>query len=180
MNRRDFFKTGTAAMLATAFPSLSSAWSINQARVIKLYNVNTKEKIETPFWRNGYYDSDGILRLTKFFRDWRQGEIHNINTDVFEIIYAIQNELDLNERGLHLVSGYRSKKTNDALRRANGSRTGVAKRSYHMEGKAADIRSYDVNLRKIYKAAQRLKEGGVGYYPRSHFVHIDVGNVRYW
>lgn len=180
MNRRNFLQSMTASAIATAFPTVTSAWGVNQTRHIKLYNVNTGEKIDAPYWRNGYYDQDGILELTKFFRDWRANKVHHIDTDLFELIYAIQTELGLSENGLHLISGYRSKQTNDWLRKRGGKSTGVGSRSLHMKGLAADIRSPDVRLSQLKNTARSLGEGGVGYYPKSQFVHIDVGNKRNW
>ncbi len=95
---------------------------------------------------------------------------------LLDFLFAIQQKLGTNEP-FHLISGYRSKRTNTRLRRNNKS---VAKKSFHIFGKAADIRLPAVGIRKLRRAAYELQTGGVGYYPRSKFVHIDVGQVRFW
>lgn len=177
MNRRNFSLGLFSAVLATNMPKASSAWGINNTRAVKLYNIHNKEKIHTVYWRNGYYDSDGILKLTNFFRDIRTGGVHHIDPVVFDIIWTLQEELNLTESGLQLVSGYRSPETNAMLRKRS---KGVAKNSLHMRGLAADITSYDVKLSTLKNTAKSLKEGGVGYYPKSHFVHVDTGDLRYW
>ena len=62
----------------------------------------------------------------------------------------------------------------------NKRSSGVAKRSYHMQGKAIDVRLPGFDSSQLRKAAISLKGGGVGYYSSSNFVHLDVGRVRYW
>ena len=78
---------------------------------------------------------------------------------------------------LHVVSGYRSPKTNARLRKR---RKGVASNSQHMYGKAADFFIPGRRLSTVRKAALSLRSGGVGYYPRSNFIHVDSGPVRSW
>lgn len=73
---------------------------------------------------------------------------------------------------VHIVSGYRSPATNKQLRSKS---KGVAKKSYHMSGQAIDFRLDGVSLKKIREAAISLQAGGVGYYPKSQFIHIDTG-----
>ena len=96
--------------------------------------------------------------------------------DLLDLMYAMQLKLDTSEE-LNIISGYRSPQTNASLRAKS---KGVAKRSYHMKGMAVDIRVPNRNVGKVYDAAMDLRVGGVGYYPRSDFVHIDVGPVRRW
>jgi uncharacterized protein YcbK (DUF882 family) len=77
----------------------------------------------------------------------------------------------------HVISGYRSPETNALLRKRN---RGVAKNSLHVVGKAIDIRLPGVPLSVLRRVAVKLRGGGVGYYPRSNFIHVDIGRVRYW
>jgi uncharacterized protein YcbK (DUF882 family) len=49
-----------------------------------------------------------------------------------------------------------------------------------MEGMAVDIRMKDRNTKQLARAALSLKSGGVGYYSRRQFVHVDTGKVRRW
>jgi uncharacterized protein YcbK (DUF882 family) len=50
----------------------------------------------------------------------------------------------------------------------------------HIEGKAVDIRMDEMSTSQIHQAALALSMGGVGYYPRSDFVHLDTGIIRSW
>jgi len=61
-----------------------------------------------------------------------------------------------------------------------GASEGVAQHSLHIEGWAIDIRVPGRDLAVLRRAALALEAGGVGYYPRSDFVHVDVGRVRTW
>jgi uncharacterized protein YcbK (DUF882 family) len=45
---------------------------------------------------------------------------------------------------------------------------------------AVDLRSERRSLTEVRDAAISLQCGGVGYYPRSEFVHVDCGPIRYW
>ena len=84
------------------------------------------------------------------------------------------------ESKINLISGYRSPATNAALRAKGGEHTGVASQSQHMLGKATDIMVPGVTLDRLHGAALALGGGGVGYYPRDGFVHVDTGRVRHW
>jgi uncharacterized protein YcbK (DUF882 family) len=78
---------------------------------------------------------------------------------------------------VEVVSGYRSQKHNLNLRK-KGSR--VARNSQHTHGTAVDFRVPGVHVSQLHRWARSLGLGGVGYYPRSGFVHIDTADVRYW
>jgi uncharacterized protein YcbK (DUF882 family) len=95
---------------------------------------------------------------------------------LIDTLARIQSDCNCAE-GLQILSGYRSPKTNKMLRR-NGN--GVAKKSYHLKGQAADIRVPGSSLSKVRNTARALRVGGVGYYPRSGFIHVDTGDVRSW
>jgi len=62
----------------------------------------------------------------------------------------------------------------------NKKSSGVAKKSLHMQGRAIDIRLPGRQLASLQQAAMSLHAGGVGYYSRSDFIHIDTGRVRSW
>jgi len=81
------------------------------------------------------------------------------------------------KKPIDIISGYRSPATNHALRSKSG---GVARKSKHMLGRAIDIRMEKVASKTIRDAAISLRQGGVGYYSKSNFVHLDTGNFRHW
>ena len=95
---------------------------------------------------------------------------------LFDLLYTLKTTLNTDNE-IHVISGYRSPKTNAMLAGKSG---GVAKKSYHMQGMAMDIAIPGVKLKTIRDAALSLKLGGVGYYPKSGFVHVDCGPVRHW
>ena len=76
-----------------------------------------------------------------------------------------------------LLSGYRTKATNALLRETT---PGVARKSMHIDGKAADLRLKSRSVAQMYKAAASCQAGGVGKYSSSNFVHMDCGPVRSW
>jgi uncharacterized protein YcbK (DUF882 family) len=147
-----------------------------ETRIICIHNLHTKETTQTVYWKNGRYIDSALKELDYIFRDHYNGAVKRIDKRLLDFLYAIQQKVRTGEP-FHLISGYRSRKTNERLRKNNKA---VAKRSMHIFGKAADIRLPAVDLRKLRRAAYELQAGGVGYYPKSEFVHIDVGNVRFW
>ena len=147
-----------------------------QERQLCIYNLHTKEHSDTIYWRNGTYIDSALKEMDFIFRDHYNGSVKKIDRRLLDFLYAIQQKAGTNEP-YHLISGYRSKRTNARLRKSNKD---VAKRSLHISGKAADIRLPEVGIKKLRRAAYELQAGGVGYYPGSNFVHIDVGRVRFW
>jgi uncharacterized protein YcbK (DUF882 family) len=93
-----------------------------------------------------------------------------------DLLFDLTQKLDTKEV-IEIISGYRSPKTNGAMALAS---SGVGKKSLHMKGMAVDIRIPGRSLELVHKTALSLKRGGVGYYPSSDFVHVDVGAVRQW
>jgi uncharacterized protein YcbK (DUF882 family) len=145
-------------------------------RRLCLLNLHTKEDIDIAYWKNGEYVPDALHQLNHIFRDHYTGLVNQIDTNLFDFLFAIQQEIQSTEP-FHLISGYRCKKTNEWLRKQNRN---VSRKSFHIYGKAADIRLPDHSLKILRAAAYKLKGGGVGYYPKSNFVHVDVGRVRFW
>ena len=110
-------------------------------------------------------------------RDRRTGEIKRIDPNLFVKLNQLQQRLGLRNAEVVVISGYRSAKTNAKLKREHH---GVASNSFHIRGQAVDIQLSGVPLIKVKQAAESLSNGGVGYYPRSNFVHVDTGPVRTW
>lgn len=145
-------------------------------RTLSLVNVNTQEKARITYWADGKYDPAAQREISRLLRDSRSGETHHISNNLLDLMNQLQRSLNTSEP-LHVICGYRSHETNEVLA---ATQRGVAKKSFHMEGMAVDLRVPGRGLRQVREAAVRLKGGGVGYYPRSNFVHIDVGPVRKW
>lgn len=145
-------------------------------RSLFFYNSYTGETLKADYWSNGEYITDVLNEINHIFRDHFTEAIEVIDTNLLDLLFALREKLTIAEP-FHIISGYRTPQTNARLRR---SRRGVAKNSLHMYGKAVDIRVPGYSTKTLKLAAIELKSGGVGYYPRSGFVHLDVGEIRYW
>lgn len=145
-------------------------------RWLKLHNIHTQEKLEAVYFDKGEYVPDAVQALDKVLRDYRTGDVYSMHPELFDTMAALAQKTG-SKSHFQVISGYRSPKTNAMLHERSGQ---VAKRSLHMDGKAIDIYLEDVALDRTRAAALDLKRGGVGYYPVSNFVHLDVGPVRRW
>ena len=176
LSRRGFILgLASAAGLLAASPVLAAVTPAVQ-RSLAFYHTHTGERAEITYWRDGDYLAEGLQRISRVLRDHRTGEQAAIDPGLLDTLYALN--LSLCEAGeFEIISAYRSPKTNEMLRGKSG---GVAKRSLHMQGRAIDIRVSGCKLTRLHEKAVALKAGGVGYYPKSNFIHLDTGNVRYW
>ena len=145
-------------------------------RRIRMYSGRTGERIDMIYWIEGDYIKDAVKEVNHFMRDWRTNQVKSIDLRTIDIMAAAHNLLDVNEPYM-MLSGYRSPQTNAMLRSRS---RGVAKKSLHMEGKAADLRLSSRSVGQMARAAQACRGGGVGKYSRSNFVHMDCGVVRTW
>ncbi|WP_158598481.1 DUF882 domain-containing protein [Notoacmeibacter ruber] len=169
---------GLPVLASLAVFLISPAEADAATQTLKLYNVHTKEKADITFKRNGRYDAGGLKKINHFLRDWRRDEPTKIDPQLLDIVWEAHRQTGSREY-IHVISGYRSPKTNAMLRRTRG---GQAKKSQHMLGKAMDFYIPGVKLSKLREIGFKLQGGGVGFYPRSGspFVHFDTGNVRAW
>jgi uncharacterized protein YcbK (DUF882 family) len=169
--------TAAAAILAAAGLACRVAAQPGE-RAISIYNIHTKETVTTVFKRGTKYDSAALERISHVMRDHRRNESTRMDPELVDLLWEMHRELGSREP-IHLVSGYRSRSTNDMLRRTSG---GQASESRHILGKAADVHFPDVPVRKLRYAALVQERGGVGYYPTSAlpFVHVDTDRVRSW
>jgi len=161
---------------------LSSLVSVTEAsaqtRKLKLYFLHTGERAEIAYKKNGRYSQSGLKKINRFLRDWRRNEPTKMDPKLLDLIWAVYKESG-SKKYIHVISGYRSPKTNSLLRKRG---RGVAKKSQHTLGKALDFFIPGVSLRKLRNIGLRNGAGGVGYYPKSGspFVHMDTGRVRHW
>ncbi len=174
MKRRDFLKKSLLFTASIIIPSRSFASKYEKS--FTLYNIHTGERYRATYWADGSYIYDEIANLEYLLRDYRNDEIHKIDIKLFDYLYDLYSLVE-SRREIMVISGYRSPATNAFLRKHF---KGVAKKSYHTKGMAIDIRMPDVHLDTLRYAALSLRRGGVGYYPRSDFLHIDTANPRYW
>jgi len=148
-----------------------------QERSLSLLNTHTGERLkEVVYWEKGDYILDALENLNHVLRDHRTNQVHPIDPMTLDLMAAISRKVGA-KQPFEIISGYRSPQSNKSLSKQS---RGVAKNSYHMQGKAVDLRLPGVPLRAVRKAALELRMGGVGYYAKSDFVHIDSGKVRSW
>jgi uncharacterized protein YcbK (DUF882 family) len=179
LTRRTFVKLGAMAAVAGLLPRVvfgSSKSLAAQDKSLAFYNTHTGEKLKAIYWAEGNYVDATLREINYILRDPRNNEVRDIDTGLLDFLFAVRQEVD-GKQPFHVISGYRSPATNSFLR-AHSS--GVAENSLHLVGKAIDIRMPGRDTRSLQKAAKDLRLGGVGYYPKSDFVHVDIGRVRYW
>ena len=176
-SRRGFLKLAMGGLGALALaPDLLKAASLRD-RYLSFYNPNTGETVRRVYWtpRDGYI-REAIGEISWALRDHHNNQVRPFDTNVLDQLYALQLQLSLGQP-VNVISAYRSPSTNGML--CERSRR-VARKSYHVQAMALDVRVPGGRVSDLYRAARSLGAGGVGYYPRSNFVHIDSGPVRYW
>jgi uncharacterized protein YcbK (DUF882 family) len=165
-------------MLTLAGGSTDIVAASDRNRTISLYTVNAKETLTIQYMKDGKHIPEAIDKINWLLRDWRRDEKAKMDPAIIDLVWEIHNELGSKEP-VHVISAYRSRATNDMLRRTVG---GQASESRHILGKAMDVMFPDVPLKRLRYAGLVHERGGVGYYPTSGipFVHLDTDRVRAW
>jgi len=175
--RRAFIgQMGRLAAGAVAMALYERLPATTWARELPFRHTHTGESLTLFCTSGGAFDTAGLGRVDRFLRDFRTGELHPIDTGLLDLLRDLHRETGSNGV-FEVISGYRSSATNAMLRGKSGD---VAKKSLHMQGRAIDVRLTDVATDDLRNAAIRLKRGGVGYYAKSDFVHLDTGRFRTW
>ncbi|OEU72273.1 MAG: hypothetical protein BA869_04605 [Desulfuromonadales bacterium C00003107] len=180
LTRRTLLKVGLTCMAGMALPLPSYAQltgPVDRERSLSLFNTHTGESLQSVvYWTDGDYLPEALTEINFLLRDHRTDQIKPMDPKLFDLLHTLSNKLD-NRKPFQIISGYRSPESNRKLRQAN---SGVAKKSFHLAGQAADIRLPNRNLAQLRRAALNLRAGGVGYYPQSGFIHVDTGPRRSW
>ncbi|TNF63524.1 MAG: DUF882 domain-containing protein [Burkholderiales bacterium] len=177
-SRRRFLQVAAGSVAAASLqPAVALAVAAPSPRDLALYHTHTREDIELVYALGRDYVTDALGELNVFLRDHRTGDIGRMDPRLYDLMHQIRLTLG-SAQPFEIISGYRSPATNEMLRTTRGG--GVARRSLHMDGRAIDVRLPGVRLADLREAALSLRAGGVGYYPREQFVHIDTGPVRSW
>ena len=177
MARRGMLRVIGGAAAALAVPGAArAALTAGDEKVLSFYHLHTREKGKFRFWRGADYDYAGLAEIDYILRDFRTGDIRAIDSRLLHLLHALRAELDSTGR-FEVISGYRSPRTNADLR-AKGR--GVAAGSLHMLGMAIDVRLPGRDTVLLRHVARLRRAGGVGYYPKYNFVHLDTGRVRHW
>jgi uncharacterized protein YcbK (DUF882 family) len=175
INRRKFLKLGLLAA-AMPLPASASAWLSAPERRLSFHNLHTGENLDLPYWVQGDYVPESLAEINHVLRDYRTDQVAAIDVRLLDLLDRVKAKLGTSQP-FQVISGYRSPATNHMLSERS---SGVAKHSLHMQAKAIDIRIPGVHLADLRRTGLALQGGGVGYYPASNFVHLDVGRVRHW
>lgn len=179
IHRRRFLRWGLLA--ASVFFLPRQVGALQQVKTppdrrLAFFNTHTGESLEACYFKSGCYDSNALRAVNHILRDHRSGEAGPIDERLLDLLHALSRRCE-HPRPFHVISGYRSPETNATLHRSN---RGVAAQSLHVYGKAIDIRVPGILTCELKGIALSLAAGGVGYYPASDFVHVDIGRVRSW
>jgi len=177
--RRDLLRNGLALAAGAASLGVAGralAFPETSVRRLGFANLHTGESLDVAYWENGAYVPDALAAVNHVLRDHRNNEVHVIQPHLLDLLTALSRRLDTGPK-FEVISGYRSPATN-AMLHAESSE--VAQGSLHMVGEAIDIRMSGFNLAYLHNAALDLDMGGVGYYPESDFIHVDIGRIRRW
>lgn len=162
------------AALSLALPFSPAAWAA-APRSISLYHTHTGERFDAVYFENGDYLPDAMTELSRVLRDFRTGDVCEFDARLFDTLYALN--LACGGGTFEVISAFRSEWTNRMLRQQSRR---VAKDSLHVSGRAIDVRVRGRDTRVLRDAALALRQGGVGYYASSNFLHLDTGPVRSW
>jgi len=168
--------SGARAQSLVAFGPETST-PAGQEHRLSLYNTHTDERMEIVYRRGDRYVPEALAKLDYFLRDHRTGDVRHFDPKLYDILSDLTASVGHPGGEIDIICGYRTSETNESLR---AHTTGVAKNSLHIQAEAIDLRMPGVNTLKLRRAALALARGGVGYYPHSDFIHVDVGRVRQW
>lgn len=179
VSRRGLLKLGAltlAVVVGERSPALA-ALSFSGPRRLRMVNTHTLERVDAVYFEGGCYIRSALEDLNHLLRDHRTGEVFPVDPGVLDIAWGLARAVGKAGGEFEIISGYRSRATNDDLWRKGRN---VARNSLHCLGMALDLRMPGVSLRRLRDAAIDLGRGGVGYYPRPDFVHVDTGRIRRW
>lgn len=165
-----------SAMAAHETPPSAAEVAVEE-RSIELFNTHTREIAKVVFKRGAEYDREALEKLKRVLVDHRSGDVHDMDPALFDQLFDLAAAAGV-PPSYEIISGYRSPESNSKMAAKPGS--GVSKRSLHMQGRAIDVRLKGCTVEKLRDLALAAKRGGVGYYQRSQFVHIDTGSFRTW
>ena len=171
------FASLLAQSLAAPVPSTASHTVLNHQYRLRFFQIHTGERLDVVYRSGDSYVPNALADLDYFLRDYRNGEVHHYDPRLFDLLFQLLEAAGRPDASINVVCGYRNPLTNAYLR---GHGHGVAKHSLHMQAMAIDIRLPGTSTARLRDLALALHEGGVGYYPGSDFIHVDVGRVRRW
>ncbi len=175
LNRRSFLRGAGAGVLAVSPVGAAYARSL-ETRALSFVHTHTGENLSSVYFEAGKYVPSSLERINVLLRDFRTQDVYPIDPRVLDILFDLRSLVGA-DAPYHVISGYRSPRTNAALRSRS---SGVAEHSFHLQGRAIDVRLEGFSTRRLHDFALQMRRGGVGFYAQSDFVHLDSGPVRFW
>lgn len=178
LTRRRALRHGLLALAAAALAPRRAAGQLLPpvASALAFRSLHTGESVEVTYRLDGRLVPEALREIHWILRDHRTGEARPIDPRLLDLLARLRAALE-SHAPLEVISGYRAPATNAWLARTT---RGVSRQSLHVRGMAIDLRVPDRDLALVRETALALGGGGVGYYPASGFVHVDVGRVRTW
>ena len=166
----------SSAQAATP-PTANATRGTHSENWLELHNTHTGETLKVTFRdEKGAFIPEALEKLDNILGDHRSHEHTTMDPQLFVLLVDLAASANTEPR-YEIISAYRASETNETLRTNGG---GQAKNSQHIQGKAIDVRLKGVDTATLRDLARALKRGGVGYYRKSDFVHVDTARVRYW
>jgi uncharacterized protein YcbK (DUF882 family) len=175
MDRRRFL-TASLAAAGGLCPIAKAVAAAPDVHRLRFYHIHTGEKLDIVYREKGLAVAEALTEINRYLRDFRTDQVHEIDLNLLDTLHELFTTFE-GRGNFEVISGYRSPRTNAALRHAT---TGVAENSLHIQGRAIDARLTSAKTAAVRDAAISLRRGGVGYYPESNFVHLDTGAFRSW
>jgi hypothetical protein len=179
LTRRSLLGMAAGLVLLSPFGSLraqSVLQDVVASRSLNFLHTHTGETLSVNYWCDGSFQSQCLAPLNYFLRDFRTNEVASMDAGLLDILYELQVLAD-REATFEVISAYRSPQTNALLRKSSSE---VAQKSLHIEGKAIDIRISGFSTKRLQQLALTHQRGGVGFYAKSDFLHVDTGRIRSW
>jgi uncharacterized protein YcbK (DUF882 family) len=176
LNRRAALAVIAGLVILPAGASVANVPAAHEYR-LRFFHTHTGERLDIVYRRGASYLPDALAKLNYYLRDHRTGDVRTYDSQVFDLLHDLTTAVGRPDAEINVVCGYRTPWSNAFLRRHSD---GVALHSLHMQAKAIDIRMPGIRTAQLRDAALALRRGGVGYYAKSDFIHVDAGRVRRW
>ncbi len=175
--RRSFIFWGAGAAAALIVKPETASAAVDKYRTLTLHTRWSAEDFRGPYYEKGRYLPDALAEINHLFRDRHNQAVTKVDIRLLDLLSGFADKANY-ANSLEIVCGYRSRSTNNELLH-EGQR--VAKDSLHIFGRAVDVRfGKELPLKQARKIALAMQAGGVGYYRKQKFLHLDVGPVRSW
>lgn len=152
-------------------------------RTLDVIRPATGERSKLLYWKDGEVLDSAYQELCHILRDVNGKQAAAIDPKLLETLWATQAYVARfgMTRPLEILSGYRTPESN---RRLIEEGVPAARKSLHMEGRAADIRISQLHEEVLGELIRSFRQGGVGFYyrPSAHggWIHTDTGLQRTW